>query len=225
MVLSRDDFSMATKELLAKRVGSRCSNLGCCQPTSGPQEDPTKAINIGVAAHITAASPDGSRYDPSLTREQRRSPDNGIWLYQACAKLVDNDSIRYPVELLRAWRLAAEAAARDALERRPVRSSSESEIFRKLERLMPELLQEMRNDLASYPIGREFVILSRHWTYWARGHELTYYLEDHEDLIGKVRLLENAGLVTNIKFNSVDRYLLTERLVDYLTAGGVDSES
>src|SRR5437899_8109263 len=55
----RDEFSVGTKELLAKRVGYRCSNPECRQPTSGPQEDPAKVVNIGVAAHITAASPDG----------------------------------------------------------------------------------------------------------------------------------------------------------------------
>ena len=30
----RDDFSAATKELLARRVGFKCSNPGCRQPTS-----------------------------------------------------------------------------------------------------------------------------------------------------------------------------------------------
>jgi hypothetical protein len=64
----RDDFPTLIKEMLAKRVGYRCSNPGCRKPTSGPQEDPSKAVNVGVAAHITAASPNGPRYDPSLTQ-------------------------------------------------------------------------------------------------------------------------------------------------------------
>jgi len=53
----RDDIFVKTKGLPAKRVVNRCSNPGCRQPTSGPQEHPTKVVNIGVAAHITAASP------------------------------------------------------------------------------------------------------------------------------------------------------------------------
>jgi hypothetical protein len=52
---------------------------GYSQTTSGPEADPSGAI-IGVAAHITAASPEGARYDPSLPPEQRRAADNGIWL-------------------------------------------------------------------------------------------------------------------------------------------------
>ena len=49
-----DDFSDATKRVLASRVGTLCSNPFCRALTSGPQDDPKKAVNIGVAAHITA---------------------------------------------------------------------------------------------------------------------------------------------------------------------------
>jgi len=78
----RDDFDAKTKEMLARRVGYRCSNPDCRKLTSGPQEDPTKAVSIGVAAHITAASEGGPRYDDSLSLEERSSVDNGIWLCQ-----------------------------------------------------------------------------------------------------------------------------------------------
>src|ERR1700756_5433230 len=91
----RDDFPVATKELLAKRVGFLCSNPNCQQPTSGPQEDRAKVVNIGVACHITAASPGGPRYDETLTPERRVDISNGIWLCQTHAKLVDNDVVRY----------------------------------------------------------------------------------------------------------------------------------
>jgi hypothetical protein len=114
--MNRDDFSLQTKETLAKRVGMRCSNPNCRQSTSGPQLDPQKAINVGVAAHITAASPGGPRYDPSLTNEQRQSIENGLWLCQNCGKLVDNDPAHYRVELLQKWKALSEAAALLAVE-------------------------------------------------------------------------------------------------------------
>jgi hypothetical protein len=114
----RDDFSAPIKTLLSKRTGSLCSNPECQQPTSGPQMDPNKAINIGVASHITAAAPGGPRYDPSLTPTQRSSAENGIWLCQNCGKLVDNDAVYYPVEKLRAWKGSAEERARRRLETR-----------------------------------------------------------------------------------------------------------
>jgi hypothetical protein len=61
----RDEFSTETKDILAKRVGQQCSNPNCRRQTSGPQVHPRKTLNIGVAAHISAAAPGGPRYDES----------------------------------------------------------------------------------------------------------------------------------------------------------------
>jgi hypothetical protein len=110
-VAVRDDFDDKTKEMLARRVGYRCSNPNCRKLTSGPQTDPAKAVNIGVAAHITAASPGGPRYASKLSPGERKSIDNGIWLCQNCAKLVDNDEQRYSVDLLIDWKRLSEQAA------------------------------------------------------------------------------------------------------------------
>jgi len=107
-----DDFQELVKKVLAARVGNLCSNPACRALTSGPQENPAKALNIGVAAHITAASVGGPRYDPDLLPEERSGPSNGIWLCQNCAKLIDNDPARFTVDLLRAWKANAEADAR-----------------------------------------------------------------------------------------------------------------
>lgn len=52
----RDDFPRPVLETLAKRVGCRCSNPSCRKLTSGPHTDEAKAVNVGVAGHITAAS-------------------------------------------------------------------------------------------------------------------------------------------------------------------------
>jgi hypothetical protein len=79
-----DDFSERVKRALGSRVGNLCSNPECRALTSGPQEDPAKALNIGVAAHITAASPGGQRYDSDLLPDERSGPSNGIWLCQNC---------------------------------------------------------------------------------------------------------------------------------------------
>jgi hypothetical protein len=63
----RDDFNKEVKRVIAARVNNLCSNPSCRAQTSGPKVDSTKAINIGVAAHITAASPGGPRYESALT--------------------------------------------------------------------------------------------------------------------------------------------------------------
>jgi len=68
-------------------------------------------VNVGVAAHITAAAANGPRFTQTLSPEERASADNGIWLCQTCAKLVDNDETRFPPDVLFRWKLTAEEAA------------------------------------------------------------------------------------------------------------------
>jgi hypothetical protein len=121
----RDEFAASTMDALAKRVGMNCSNPKCRQPTSGPRSDISKAVNIGVAAHITAASIRGARYNERLSSAERIAASNGIWLCQNCAKLVDNDAARFTVALLNDWKQKAESRA---LSRMAGMSSSAPEI-------------------------------------------------------------------------------------------------
>ncbi|NOQ26456.1 MAG: hypothetical protein GQ564_13950 [Bacteroidales bacterium] len=104
----RDDFTPKTKEILAKRVGFICSNPNCRVATIGPHTDRTKSLNIGNAAHISAASSGGPRYDEKLTSAQRKHIDNGIWLCSNCATQIDTDKKKYDKELLIKWKLDAE---------------------------------------------------------------------------------------------------------------------
>jgi hypothetical protein len=97
----RDDFTSRTIDTLAKQAGYVCSNPECQCPTVGAAEAHDGIINLGVASHITAASPGGPRYDPSLTSEERRCRSNGIWLCQTHAKLIDSDAKHFTVERLR----------------------------------------------------------------------------------------------------------------------------
>lgn len=118
--MARDNFNQSIKDALAKRVANRCSNPACGNITSGPHTDSARAINLGVACHITAASPGGPRFDRLLSADERASAENGIWLCQGCAKLIDNDESRYPVALLRQWKVEAEATALRAMNGTPV---------------------------------------------------------------------------------------------------------
>jgi hypothetical protein len=88
----------------------------------------------------------------------------------------------------------------------------------KIERLMPVLLEEMREDLQNNRTTREFVVLKRGWVYNSRGPCLAYYLDEHEDLEGKLQVLANLGLLREITYNNVRRFVFEESFVDYLTA-------
>src|ERR1700726_1302850 len=104
MMAVRDEFSAKIKRILASRVGYRCSNPECQRATIGPASDEDESMNVGVAAHITAAAPGGPRYDQGLTAEERKSAANGIWLCQGCGKLIDSDEKRFTSDLIRKWK-------------------------------------------------------------------------------------------------------------------------
>lgn len=123
----RDDFNSETKESLAKRVGMLCSNPNCCAPTVGPRSESTKWVNVGVAAHIEGAAKGAARYNANQTSEERSSVENGIWLCQTHAKLIDNDPAKYTVSVLQHWKKQAEERAQKALENPKVISYSFAE--------------------------------------------------------------------------------------------------
>ncbi|WP_281756185.1 hypothetical protein [Neptunitalea chrysea] len=74
----------------------------------GPNAIKDKASILGIAAHITAASVGGPRYDANLSVGQRKDIDNGIWLCANCATLIDKDPNTFSVALLNKWKKDAE---------------------------------------------------------------------------------------------------------------------
>lgn len=113
--MARDNFSKPDQGTLRRRVANRCSNPSCRVPTIGPATESDKSTNIGIAAHIEAASPKGPRFRPSMTSKQRSSIANGIWLCSNCATVIDRDLKAFPVELLHKWKNRAEDAARSEI--------------------------------------------------------------------------------------------------------------
>ena len=86
--------------------------------------------------------------------------------------------------------------------------------FEKVKRVMPELIREMKEDLESSRFTREFFIASRKWLLNISTPAFVYYFEDHEDLQGKVQILENYGLVIDVTTGNLKRYRMTEEFVD-----------
>lgn len=113
----RDDFPISVIRALSERVGTLCSKPDCRAFTKGPHTNPSLASNLGRASHIHAAAAGGPRYDPDQTPDQRRSPDNGIWLCANHAAEIDADPERFPAAELRAWKAAAERHAQEQLGR------------------------------------------------------------------------------------------------------------
>lgn len=209
----RDDFKQAEVTKLARQSGYICSNPSCRRATVGPDGEGGSA-SIGVAAHITAAAAGGPRFDPTMTQEQRSSVENGIWLCQTCSRLIDADIPSHPADTLIEWKRLSEIQAYLALRNLEVVRSRN---FKDLERKMPELIAEMRQDIQKHPFAREIIIMSKGWTYNGSGKMIfSYYFEEHEHLREKMKLCENYGAVVNITFNNVDRYEFTEDFAEYL---------
>ena len=123
---SRDEFPVAVREALAKRASFLCSNPDCRCLTVAPADSDEKSwISIGCAAHITAAAPGGPRYDASLTPDQRKSVENGIFLCANCAEMIDkNGGADFPPGLLRAWKDTHEQWVRGNLNKGPTSAIS-----------------------------------------------------------------------------------------------------
>ena len=111
---NRDNFSPETIRKAAQRVCYQCS-ICSCLTSAASQESSDDVLSIGVASHICAASPNGPRYNPSQTAEERTSINNCIWLCQTHSKMIDEDVETYSVESLKAIKEAAEKRVNEAL--------------------------------------------------------------------------------------------------------------
>lgn len=115
---NRDNFPPSIIRTLRERVNGLCSNPDCRRVTLGPQESSkNKSVIIGQAAHISAASPGGPRYDGKMTEDERKSIENGIWLCDNCARKIDRDADTYSVSLLKSWKIASERFAVQQLDK------------------------------------------------------------------------------------------------------------
>ena len=149
-----------------------------------------------------------------MTSEERGSINNGIWLCQTHAKLIDDDELAFPPTLLRDWKDTAEQMA--ALEAKGF-SVRRALPFPDLERKAPKLIAEMREDLRAHPLVREFILKSKRTTYNGSGKMIfQYYFEDHEYLQSIMTIMEHVGAIYDAAFNDVERYNFTEQFVSYL---------
>jgi hypothetical protein len=146
----RDDFSKSTIEKIAKRAGYLCSNPECRLPTIGAAQGHGGVMNVGEAAHITAASPGGPRYDATLTTEERRAEANGIWLCRTHAKLVDSDDQHFTVDVLRGWKRDSEERSFRALMEAGTDITAQEQRATALDEVLVRLSEAAKRDLAAF---------------------------------------------------------------------------
>ena len=82
---------------------------------------------------------------------------------------------------------------------------------------MPQLIEEMRNDLRLKPFTREIIALSKRVSYGPGSIPFfCYYHEDHDDLLAKLQICEHYGAIYDVRRNDVPRWNFTEDFVEYL---------
>lgn len=174
LLAMRDDFKKTTKDTLANRVGNKCSNPSCRINTSGSNSNNQKATNTGVAAHITAASKNGPRFNPKLSKEDRVSISNGIWLCYNCSVLIDKDSQKFSVELLKKWKIISEYLSETEINRNSNLENIVNPSFtpslqyknaiedfnKKIKKLIPNGIRNPKENNKLIPFESEKIILS-----------------------------------------------------------------
>jgi hypothetical protein len=94
------------------------------------------------------------------------------------------------------------------------------ELVKKVRSLMPELISEMKEDVMKqgYETVREFVLLPNERVPFNSGgkQRFVYFANKTPDLIGKVQILEQEGLVMDVTRNNTPIYRMTETFVELL---------
>ncbi len=191
--MGRDNFTSATKSALARNVHFRCVYPGCPRVThaSTPQG---QNVNLGQAAHVSAAARGGPRFDNALTPEQRRAYENGAWLCANHAKLVDDDPLTFPGETIRGWQRAMEESARESVYGVPMNANFDfSEICSKLELFLKAcrgVVFRVCRDPKFIQVPRECVVVMQdlirqcpkdHWRpvhHWHSLHPITHAIQE-----------------------------------------------
>jgi hypothetical protein len=117
-------YSTQTTRMLDMYSGGECYHPECVKKLIG--EDGLSIV--GKRCHISAASPDGPRYDAAMTDEERSDFGNLILLCDEHHVIIDNKANegKYTVEVLKRWKTNHERkigellASKDLLSKHPL---------------------------------------------------------------------------------------------------------
>lgn len=114
---NQKDKSRQYKPSVVRRLDTLSGNE-CAHPDCSKKLVAEDGISIiSKICHIAAASPEGPRYDPSMTDDDRRGFDNLILLCDEHHVIIDNkeNETLYPTELLKKWKIDHRKKVLDAL--------------------------------------------------------------------------------------------------------------
>ena len=115
---STRNYSARTLKILWGRAAGRCAVPDCRVELLADETDYDPIVVIGDIAHMSAASDDGPRADPQLTRKERDEYDNLILLCKNCHARIDGQKYANPIAVLTKLKADHEAWVRAALPER-----------------------------------------------------------------------------------------------------------
>jgi len=212
-----------TRKLLWGRSGSRCAFCRSELIMDATPHDNESVV--GEECHIISGKSKGPRYDPEFSVDKIDSYSNLILLCRIHHKIIDDQSETFTTDILRQLKANHERWVTETLELAtfheslPVAKSIEAK-FLKVKLSMPELITNMKKDLTKEGNNfiRELFIISNYWSLNVANPCFVYYFEEHENLQGKIHILENYGFVIDMTPTptSVKKYRLTEEFVELL---------
>lgn len=163
----------------------------------------THGTIIGEICHIHAQKAGEARFRDDLNLEEIHALDNLVLMCRNHHKVIDDHPDKYTADWLRNVKRAHELTAPNTPTDILVQLDVDSRLDHLRDR-MPELLQEMQNDVGEdeSKLIREFVILRRGNVFSGTKTRFTYYEDDHENLILKIDLLEEYDLVRDVRGGS-----------------------
>lgn len=91
--------------------------------------------------------------------------------------------------------------------------------FKKVKDQMPELISEMKADFTRHENSsiREFVILPSNKVIFNSQQPRFFYFEtQHQNLKGKIAVLENHGYIIDVTVSNAPIYRITEKFLDFV---------
>lgn len=220
--MSRDNFSQKNKELLAKRVGFKCSNPSCRVNTIGPNSLVEKSTLIGIAAHIYAAAPGGPRYKEEMTSEERSSTKNGVWLCANCSVLIDRDYNKYSAILLFEWKRKAEKIAEEELGTERIRKSNIDNDFIFFELLKNQDVLAEKIIIKHKKNNKVIAIIKGRDTFKAQYLDFFKYVDNEivkkEGVSEKERIQSVVNKFFEIDYQLLDYFSFVISIVQYLSS-------
>lgn len=178
--MPRKTILQSTLRALFTKSGNTCA-FPDCQATLVEDDN----LYVAEVCHIEAASPQGPRYNPESTEEERRGYDNLLLLCHAHHRRIDSDTDTYSANRLRQMKAEHESAMREAFQ-------VDAVVIRQVEREMNQFWNSVAQRQEEHPVPSLAVRLGADADAFTVFEELHAKLERVEELFEQYRRSDNS---------------------------------